>query len=519
MNNIEKFFEYTESQLKKEAYPNTEYRDPLKYYDVNKWVLSMQKIESLMKEGNSKYSSVDSVTKGWASKELNDFINWMKYYESGDFIKYKFASLYSNANNPGYYLQIQNNKVVPMFDKNESVDNSDQINEEQEKKIGIEDVRKKVLSRLKSIDRLLENDYSRELLGSEHSKFSDLVTDLIKKLRNLKKISKTNSTYADFIIREANINLKNNRKDNFIFLQKLAQAVAPPPAQNKSPTNVSGYPSMTPGEGPGLTPPANNLPNLPNVPPVPPAENKNNESEPTSSEGGGINDFVSKFKGDYSDIGKKDKNKSSDDFIFVSEAQVAESQPVKLKEPEPNNIVKLPEQEQGKNYDNAIDTLFANVKIEDVVQKLEQLSNIFKEREIPRQLAIIDMMLSALNLSPMFPALSESHNKALESNNYILTRIEEIISKLRGAIKKPPIDLENKDRKAPSDPRANDIASSLKQEEELDAKKKQMRKDLENQALKETPEIEVSEEAAPTVVNENPTPPAPTPAKPLPPKV
>jgi len=481
MNNIELLFKTINQEIIKEAYPNYDYRDPEKRYDLNKWVLAMQKIKSMTQSGLDKYSSIDQTTQGWKEKELSDFLNWMKYYESGDFVKYKFASLYNSPTNPGYYLKVNkdNTNFEPSFESNESLDENDADQQsEEEYKLKVQQTKEKVLSRLRSIDKIIDSDYGRSLLGSKYDEFVELIYSIMKQFKMLKKASTSNTTYNDLIIREANVAAKAGNQDLHNFAIKLAQAVAPPPAQNNPPTNVEGNPGLIPPE-----------------PPSDPANQNPDPSKMSKPEGKGIKDFVAKLDGNFQDL-QDNQSSEDDDFIFVSEAQIA---PVPVKAP-----AAIPEEgsvqtESHKNYDSAIDNLFKNVKVEDVVSKLETLSNIFKEREIPRQLAIVDMMLNALNLSPMFPGLSESHNKALESNNYILTRIDDVLSKLRGAIKAPPIDLEGKNRPT-SDPRAEGILNNLKEEDALDAKKKDMRKKLENEALKETPEIEVSDEPIPPVV-------------------
>lgn len=497
MNNIDLLFKKIDQEIIKEAYPNYNYRDPEKRYDLNKWVLAMQKIKSMTQSGLDKYSSIDKTTQGWKEKELSDFLNWMKYYESGDFVKYKFASLYNFPTNPGYYLKVNksqdNTNFEPSFESNNSEEDQEDSEEEskEEYNLKVRQTKEKVLSRLRSIDKIIDSDYGRSLLGSKYNEFIDLIYSIMRQFKSLEKVSKSNTTYNDLIIREANVAAKAGKQDLYNFAIKLAQAVAPPPAQNNPPTNVQGNPGL--------------------IPPEPPSDPANQNPDPSKMgkpQGKGIKDFVAKLDGNFQDL-QDNQNSEDDDFIFVSEAQIA---PIPTNPVEEGSV----QTESHKNYDSAIDNLFKNVKVEDVVSKLETLSNIFKEREIPRQLAIVDMMLNALNLSPMFPGLSESHNKALESNNYILTRIDDVLSKLRGTIKAPPIDLEGKNRPT-SDPKAEGILNNLKEEEALDAKKKDMRKKLENEALKETPEIEVLDEPIPPIVTEAPKPAVPL-SKPIPPK-
>jgi hypothetical protein len=105
-------------------------------------------------------------------------------------------------------------------------------------------------------------------------------------------------------------------------------------------------------------------------------------------------------------------------------------------------------------------------------------------------------MLDSLGLASFFPSLSEATNKALESNNYISTRLEDILSKLHGAMATKEIDLTGEE--PPSNPEVDKIKEKLKQDENKDKARKQMRKqqemsELENKS-KETPEIEIEED-------------------------
>ena len=153
------------------------------------------------------------------------------------------------------------------------------------------------------------------------------------------------------------------------------------------------------------------------------------------------------------------------------------------------------------------------IKVDDVVAKLEDLAKVFKTREIPRQLSIADMMLDSLGLASFFPSLSEATNKALESNNYISTRVEDIISKLRGAMATHDIDL--KGGEVESRPDVAAIKNKLQSDTDKEKARKELRKQQENEELeqksKETPDIEVSEDLeAPAT----PPPAPPAPAKP-----
>ena len=168
---------------------------------------------------------------------------------------------------------------------------------------------------------------------------------------------------------------------------------------------------------------------------------------------------------------------------------------------------------ETSSFDGAIDNALKNVTINDVVQKLESLAKIFKTREVPRQLAFVDMMLDTLGISSFFPSLAEATNKSLESNQYVLTRIEDILSKLRGTMASDEIDL-SAENPASQTPEMQALKNKLQNQEDNDKAKKKMRKELEDKKLqeqsKEEPEVEIEEDLS------QPTEVAPASAQPPP---
>jgi hypothetical protein len=152
----------------------------------------------------------------------------------------------------------------------------------------------------------------------------------------------------------------------------------------------------------------------------------------------------------------------------------------------------------AKDFDRIIDSALANVTVADVVAKLEDITKIFKTREIPRQLSLVDMMLDSLGLSSYFPKLSEAINKSLESNNYVSTRLDEILSQLRGSMKGRDVDLKGEHGAS----RAPEVAQNLQEQSEKEESRKKMRKEQENAELqgnapgagKESPQVEIGED-------------------------
>lgn len=159
------------------------------------------------------------------------------------------------------------------------------------------------------------------------------------------------------------------------------------------------------------------------------------------------------------------------------------------------------------DFDSKLDALMSGITVGDAIVELENLSKIFKTREIPRRLSRADMMLDGLGLAPFFPSLSEAQNKALEANNYIATRVDDILAKLRGSMSTKEINLQG-DEEAISNPQVDAMKNNLQTDQDKDKARKQMKKDQEVAQLesktKPTPEIEVQEDLA------EPVAPAPT---------
>jgi hypothetical protein len=154
-----------------------------------------------------------------------------------------------------------------------------------------------------------------------------------------------------------------------------------------------------------------------------------------------------------------------------------------------------------KKTDDLLESALSSITITDVIERLDTLVNLFRTREIPRQLAIIDLMMDQLNLSSFFPGLAEASSKSLESNQYALSRIEEVLSKLKGSIKNDKskeIDLLGQE--ASTSPDALDVEgvrSSLQSLEDKEKARKQQKKQEELAKIEEEiPEIEVEEDLA-----------------------
>lgn len=561
---------------RKDAYPNNDqYMHIPGQHNTQRWLQAISDVYRKEQQGENRVQAIRRVTSGWNIMETFDFLNWVKFHEAGEHMKYKFAKLwYENDDlGPGYFLQI---KKDPAPEPEPSATGQDidfareKATNDSERRHTIEKQRNKIIGRLDSAEKLLRTPDGHVFSGKEFESLLESIYQLKKKIQMVNKISSSTRLYEDMIIREANALCKRGFVKASDVLYSLAQTPAASGQQAKgTPDGEEVIAPTSPGDPAGAGNPGapGGLPSVgPGMPQGAPSsaapESIGNDTTPLA-----IEEFLSGLnKGQYSPRDKQvaeddefeadDSLEVIDEELLVTEAQVATPPPPPLLKdesittspapaglnpspvPGPSSVKapvepKAPVDEeplevteddipQGtaevstSNFDAKVDAVFADITVADVVAKLEDLSKIFKTREIPRQLNVVDMMLNGLGLASYFPSLSEAANKALESNNYISTRVEDILSKLRGAVATKDIDLKGEDNEDAGKPEVAGIKSKLKTDEDKEKARKQMRKDQEVSELenkgKETPEVEIEEDlGAPP-----PPPPARAPApKPL----
>lgn len=583
---------------RKEAYPNHEsYIHIPNHHNTDKWLHAVREIYKKEQSGSNRVQSIRQITSGWNLMETHDFLNWLRYYEAGNHLRYKSAQLWYENGAPGYFLPIKPDPApAPEQPVNgQSIDFARQeAVQDEEKRQSIEKQRNKIIGRLDSAEKLLRSPEGQDFAGAEFEALMEAIYQLKKKIHMVNKMSTATRLYEDMIVREANVLSRDGFTKAATFLRAYAQANNPPPADlgvkgpiNKSPTPTApdspltplspGAPGGLPSTGPGMpqgAPPSaapesgpneNSPTNLKGVTPPPGgAQTSGPDSPMTGGKETAIDGFLKNWehgKNTFDDKSQtNDKLEISDqievmeaDDLFVAEAQMAgipptdvplttDPAPAPLNPGPPAPIVDAPVGKglpapdapateeplevteddvagppggdqplpDASEFDAKIDAAFAGITVADVVAKLEDLAKIYKTRQVPRQLSVVDMMLDSLGLASYFPALSEAINKALESNNYISTRLEEIISRLRGAMETKDIDLKGDDKEKPN---TAGIAGKLKEDQEKEKARKQQRKDMEAAELagkgKEKPEVEMGELAPPPA-----GPPAPRPAPP-----
>ena len=545
---------------KKDAYPNTDhYMHIPGQHNTQKWLQAIGEIYKKEQHGESRVQAIRRVTSGWNIMETFDFLNWIKYYESGDHMKYKFAKLwYENDDlGPGYFLQIKKDPIpeTQPTPTGKDIDFAhDRAVNDSERRSTIEKQRNKIIGRLDSAEKLLRTPDGQMFAGKDFETLMETIYQLKKKIQLVNKISSSTRLYEDMIVREANRLYSKGFTKGADMLYSLAQTPGASGTKAEgTPDGVDIPPAASPGDPSGAGNPGapGGLPSMgPGMPQNAPSsatpESVPNDNAPSSA----IEEFLTGLdKGQYSprdkQVAEDDLEVSDSEELLVTEAQMtpkpispdeittstapAPLDPSPVAPPVPGKAPagKKPEEVEENlevteediptntnNFDAKMDVALSNISIGDVVSKLEDLAKIFKTREVPRQLAIVDMMLNSLGMASFFDSLSEATAKALESNNYISTRIEEILSKLRGSMETNEIDLKGNSVEKPE---VAAIKNKLQTDEDKEKARKKMRKDQEASELenkgKETPEIEITED-----LGAPPPPPVATKAAPPPPK-
>lgn len=538
---------------KRQAYPNNDsYMYIPGQHNTQKWLQAVREIYFKEKDGSGRVPAIRRVTANWNLMETFDFLNWLKFHESGDHMKYKFAQLWYENGDPGYFLHVKPDAVqepqpqVSGRDIDFARDDAAESMSKSEKKQIVEKQRNKIIGRLDSAEKLLRSPDGQVFSGKEFEALLEAVYQLKKKIQMVNKVSTSTRLYEDMIVREANI----LHRDGFVKAANALYAVAQTPAAGGqqaqgTPVGTAAITPASPGDPSGAGNPGapGGLPST--GPGMPQGAPSDAAPEGVANQPPGIKEFLEgmdtgKFtvtddkQGVEDDLEVEDTIDISDvnDELLVTEAQAPPGDmpmtdapgaapldpspvappkaPAKLKGPATEEPLEVSEDDikpkgdaapapSTSDFDNKVNEVFSNISVADVVAKLEDLAKIFKTREVPRQLGIVDMMLDSLGLASYFPSLSEATNKALESNNYISTRVEDIISKLRGAMETKDIDLKGAGNT--EKPEVAGIKSNLQNDAEKEKNRKQMRKDQEATELsnkgKETPEVEIEEDLGP----------------------
>lgn len=610
-NDIEKLYKFFEDHSidydkaigasSKTAYPN--YDQYMSYpapHDTQKWVETVKSIYQMEKSGHSRVASIRQATNGWKITETFDFLNWLRFYEGANHLKYKMAQLWYENGAPGYFLHV---KPDPAKEEEKPVSGKDidfareESTINAEKRQVIERQRNKIIGRLDSAEKLMRAPDGQMLAGPELEAMMEAIYQLKKKIQLVNKISTATKLYDDMIVREANILHRNGFVKAADILYSTAQANNPPPDGTGKPGEIDTLPPATPPEspsaplhpgspgglpsmGPGMS---QNAPASTGVPNAGPNDNAptnlngvDSNPQPTTISGPpspmptespappGIQGFLDNMETanvtTMSDKSNADVLEVQDDELMVVEAQLAppEDDPITTSPPatKPNPSAVKPQKDesvapkgnakgpalhdneplevseddvqkptkgnsaQSANIDRKIDEVLKSITFEEIINEIDMVAGIFRQREIPSRIARIDLMLKNKGLSSYFPSIGEMLKASLDSNNYCSTRIEDILSKLRGFYGSGSIDINEKENPSPD---VVGVKEKLQQDAEKEKRRKQQRKEQEAAEFDagigkpEAPEVEIDEDLKPAApLAAKPAQPAAKPAAPAP---
>lgn len=488
----------------KQSYPNySDYRPELPVYDIQKWIGALKNIYLKVRLGSRKQDAIDEIINSWPQLEKYNFSNWMRYYESGEMDRYKIAaenSYYENADEHYFLPNPKNTIPSPIQSINVQQLQQDANNiarqrlSEEERKAANEKVRKSLIGRLNSIEKILGNDHGFTFAGNEYSDLLTSIQSLKAKILTHNRTALSARTYADLLIREANILKKNNCSMSSDLMIKLAQQI---------PGNIGNLDAGMPGaggaiegggSGAGTTP----IPNLSE----PPAGIEDEESpidkfleniSPNPYEDNDIQDIDDEIKDEVfmcEDEIEIDSFSDFEDELIVMGQEIPEEEIKSKIKPQIKSQKEIREIPVHSDFDALVNSAFDKLTIEDLLAKLQDINLIFQKKEINKQLALADLMFSKLQFTPYFPEFAEIQQKQLDAANYSLTRMNSIISTLQGGIGKSKINLSDDTQQ--DNPESLLLQRHLENEERKEKERKELRKEVNERKLREEkPEIEI----------------------------
>lgn len=469
----------------KTAYPQgagIEYIAP--EYNINKWVETMRQMYILMHKGYSRNIAFDASTKDWDKMEKFDFKNWLGFYEGNGHKSYKTAQNYYQVGNGGYLplpQQKQNNNLPGPIPDMASVSDDLLKAQEQERMAEIERQRKAaekesvayqikaLIGRLNSAEKIATTKGLDKALGPDvYKRWLETLHALKREIQVANVKSAQSRTIQDLLFKNAN---KLNNRLGAAWIYKIAQM---------DPT--------------GEMPPEGE-----------PVESGEGVEMPVEEEGeDAMSEFVMNLNGKSKDYDENDSDDivveegEDDGNIIVAEddnydirvyAQEAPGEGLEEVAPvgAPEGEV-VPEVEKepldAKPPEPLAGELLGNVTIEDAIAKLEGVIQIYQNRELSRQLAIVDIMLHQLGISSYFTNLGEATQKALESNQYVLSRLQDVLSRLQGSVLNPTAEKINMVPETGQVPEGlQQIKNNLQQQADAEEQQKKLREEKENAKL------------------------------------
>lgn len=463
-------------------------------YDVAKWIQAMREIYARVHRGFNEEQALNKVTAGWDTMEKEDFKTWKRYYTEGTQHKYKTAQV------SDYYQAEDGSPLLPLRDWRykmpggpdmNAMDLPPHIEDEKEKQrqeeeakeaerlAKIEETRKRLISRLTSAERLATNTDAdlNETLGMGLDEWLQMLHSLKRSIQTAPMRSAASPILYDLIIRKGNQLAHQGYVKTGRALLALAQdAPKAPPVGDLPP----------PGEG---AEPMGDLAEMPDA-----------EMPDAEGDEGAMDDFLRLLNHEHLEGDESELDDTEADDELVVEAQAAPPPPPPDEELPMEELVEEPPIEVDEIADmpeqgDTLDTALEGITIEDVIERLELVSNIIQNREIPRQLSFADMQMGKLGIASFFPNLGEAIRSALESHQYIYTRVEDIISKLRGSVEpEREIDLTSNEK---SEEATSETLESVRRKLTESEEKEKQRAEARRAKREAREAAEVAPEAAP----------------------
>lgn len=398
--------------LEKKAYPQgfglgIRERTPKSVYQ---WMTAMRDIYSRVDKGFGFAEAFDKVTKNWDKMDKIEFKNWMKFYQEGAHEKYKIAQYVSDN---GFYLPNSGNLRAklprPIRHENEIPKPKPDVNEVRDT---IERQRERIISRLNAAEKLLCSLDGQFFAGDDQDKMLNLLHELKRKVQTANKITIQSSLFEDFIWRAGNWLKLQDKHKPAEFFYKIAQGLnLPPPIPD---------PSM--GGGMEMAPTTTFTPQSEITPEI------------TQNTHDALKEFFALLESDIPKDDEDDEDEENKAHVPYKAAQEIPMQNAPVRPAPGEADIEVEETPRTVDVEDKVDSALSDITVEDIVKELETISTLFKDRVISKRLALIDLMMDSLGIGGYFPSLGEATRSALESNQYVSTRIEEILNRLRSGI-------------------------------------------------------------------------------------
>lgn len=432
--------------MNKKAYPQGEIGVQIRApHDIQKWMKAMQTIYTQVPTMGWD-GAFGTVTANWGVMEQLDFKNWLKFYEEQAHKKYKtaqFAAPTRYLDNGGGIVPIDSLRAalpVRVPDMGEYVaqqHEAEKLRQDQATKHDL--LQKKIKALIGRLNAAEKVATLPEVQSALKNALKIPLDQWLSTLQNLKlqvqmaAPSVRIASVEDLIVKHANILISKGDQRAAKILIRVAQ----------------GLPTETMMGGPQMNPSTSPMPQQPVA-----ADSKDDPA---------VSEFLKLLSGDQNDVNDNEDEEEKkedelaaitvDDTDRVVTAQAAPGMAGPPPPPDPGPDLQVSEEEvapaapevpaapspipASEQHQDPFDVALANVKMPDLIARLEAISSMFKNREIARQLSVVDLVLDKLGLAPFFPTLAEAMRSALESNQYCQSRIEDILSKLRGTVSTP----------------------------------------------------------------------------------